>query len=227
MTCKEYRKRAWDKLRLDWGKPILIFFIINLLSGGVAIGANININKENFGPEFIAIVTAIGTISGMIALVITGPFSLSRKKVALSISRDNEYETKDAFFGFYNFLSSLLLHVLTSLFILLWTLLLIIPGIIKALSYSMSFFILHDHPDMDANDAIKESMRIMEGHKWELFKLNLSFIGWILLSILTLGILFLWISPYIEVANAEFYETIKPIEDEIVEEINEDTIEEI
>ena len=107
------------------------------------------------------------------------------------------------------FSKSLLTLLLMYVYILLWTLLLIIPGIIKALSYAMTPYVLKDNPNMKNNEAIEESMRLMSGHKAELFLLGLSFIGWALLSLLTLGIGFLWLIPYMQTAFAYFYEDLK------------------
>jgi uncharacterized membrane protein len=99
--------------------------------------------------------------------------------------------------------------LLTMVYTLLWTLLLIIPGIIKAYSYSMTYYVLEDNPELSGDKAIEESMRIMSGHKWALFWLHLTFIGWALLCILTLGIGFFWLVPYMNTAQAAFYEDIK------------------
>ena len=84
-----------------------------------------------------------------------------------------------------------------------------IPGIIKSYSYAMTMYILADHPEMAPLDAIAESKRIMTGNKWRLFCLDLSFIGWLVLCILTFGILTLWVAPYQQCARAEFYESIR------------------
>lgn len=86
------------------------------------------------------------------------------------------------------------------------------PGIIKALSYSMSWYILCDDPKVGANAARKRSMELMRGHKWKLFCLSLSFIGWWLLCILTLGILSLWVVPYQQTALAHFYRSLTDAE---------------
>jgi uncharacterized membrane protein len=99
--------------------------------------------------------------------------------------------------------------LLKTVFIILWTLLLIIPGIIKALSYSMTPFILQDDPTISGNAAIEKSMRMMDGHKMDLFWLFLSFIGWIILSIMTFGIGFILLEPYINTSVAHFYEDLK------------------
>ena len=88
-------------------------------------------------------------------------------------------------------------------------LLFIIPGIIKAFSYAMTPYILEENPELSANDAIDHSRAMMKGHKFDLFWLYLSFIGWFILCILTLGIGFLWLTPYMETSVAAFYEDVK------------------
>src|SRR5690606_11316295 len=99
----------------------------------------------------------------------------------------------------------ILLGFLIGIFTFLWSLLLVIPGIIKSLSYSQAYFIIKDHPEMSVLDAITESRHRMNGYKWKYFLLNLSFIGWGILSILTLGIGLLWLVPYITASYAAFY----------------------
>ena len=99
--------------------------------------------------------------------------------------------------------------LLVFVYTLLWTLLLVIPGIIKAYSYSMTFYILRENPEMTAGDAITASQKMMDGHKRDLFLLSLSFIGWAILASITFGIGYLWLIPYIYTAYAAFYETLK------------------
>ena len=94
-------------------------------------------------------------------------------------------------------------------YVLLWSLLLYIPGIIKAISYSQTFFIMRENPGMSGERAIQQSMKMMHGHKMDLFLLNLSFIGWILLGMVTFGIAYLWIYPYSYTTQAAFYEEVK------------------
>jgi hypothetical protein len=83
-----------------------------------------------------------------------------------------------------------------------------IPGIVKGLGYSMTPFILAENPDMTAREAISASSKLMNGHKWELFVLGLTFIGWELLCVLSLGIGFLWLNPYMNATYAAFYRQI-------------------
>ena len=99
--------------------------------------------------------------------------------------------------------------LLVFVYTLLWTLLLVIPGIIKAYSYSMTFYILRENPEMTAGDAITASQKMMDGHKMDLFLLSLSFIGWAILASITFGIGYLCLIPYIYTAYAAFYETLK------------------
>ena len=99
--------------------------------------------------------------------------------------------------------------LLMTLYILLWCLLLIIPGIIMGYAYAMTPYIMNDRPDLDAPDCIHESRVMMKGYKWKLFCLDFSFIGWAILCLFTLGIGFLWLQPYIEASHAKFYEELK------------------
>ncbi len=99
--------------------------------------------------------------------------------------------------------------LLVTVYTLLWMLLLFIPGIVKSYAYAMTPYIMNDRPDLDADDCIHESRMMMKGYKWKLFCLDLSFIGWAILCLFTLGIGFLWLQPYIEASHAKFYEELK------------------
>ena len=99
--------------------------------------------------------------------------------------------------------------LLVALFVFLWSLLLVIPGIVKAYSYAMTPYILHDNPEMGVSDSLQRSQQMMKGYKTKLFLLDLSFIGWLLLGFITFGIGLLWVSPYMATARAKFYEELK------------------
>ena len=98
---------------------------------------------------------------------------------------------------------------LMQVFIFLWSLLFVIPGIIKSLSYAMTPYILEENPELSANEAIDRSRAMMKGHKFDYFWLLLSFIGWGFLCVFTLGIGLLWLTPYMQTAVAAFYEDVK------------------
>jgi uncharacterized membrane protein len=91
----------------------------------------------------------------------------------------------------------------------LWSCFLIVPGIIKALGYSMAYYILYDNPGMKPFEAMKRSQNMMMGYKWKYVKLGLSFFGWILLIVLTLGIGYFWLYPYNSLTFGNFYEKKK------------------
>ena len=108
----------------------------------------------------------------------------------------------------YNFSGALIAGILVSLFVSLGAILFVVPGIIFALSFSMTFYVLNDHPEMRPMDALRESYRLMKGHRMQYFCLCLSFIGWMLLGALCLGVGSLWATAYMETANAVFYEEL-------------------
>ncbi|MDE7085033.1 MAG: DUF975 family protein, partial [Clostridia bacterium] len=187
MFAKDFRRNAWAALSGNWGTMVLIALIVVLISGACG------------GAAFIG-------IGAVVLLLIEGPLGLGMAIANLKLIRRQGVEISNVFDGFKNFASAFLLYLLNSIFIALWTLLFIIPGIIKSYSYSMGVYILADNPTMDANSARKKSMEMMRGNKWRLFCLDFSFIGWYLLCILTFGILTLWVSPYHSAARAEFYQ---------------------
>ena len=108
-----------------------------------------------------------------------------------------------------DFGQNLLIGLMTAIFTALWSLLLIVPGIVKAYSYSMVYYIKADHPEYDWRQCIAESQAMMNGHKMDLFILDLSFIGWMIVGSLCLGVGTLWVSAYMEAARAHFYESIQ------------------
>ncbi len=147
-------------------------------------------------------------ISTLYSILISGPMTLGYAMFTISIFRNRETSPAEVFYGFERFGKALGLYIVMSIFIFLWSLLLIVPGIIAAFRYSMSFYILADNPNMGIMEALAESKRMMQGNKWKLFCLYLSFIGWALLCILTLGIGILWLMPYAEVTLIAFYDIV-------------------
>ena len=186
MFAKDYRKAAWAKLSGNWTTVVVSYLLFTVLYGALSS-------------------TGIG------ALVFAGALSVGMSIILLQISRQGSSKIEALFDGFRKGLgNNIVAGILVGVFTFLWSLLFIIPGIVKSYSYSMTFYILADNPDMSPTDAINESRRMMDGNKWRLFCLDFSFIGWYLLSILTLGILLFWVDPYKMLAHAEFYESIKP-----------------
>ncbi len=188
MFAKDYRQKAWRELTGNWGTMIVIYLIYLAI---VAV---------------CGVIPAVGTIA---ILLISGPLAIGLYGAGLKVVRGEKPEIVNLFDGFQNFVNAFMLNLVNSIFIALWSLLFVIPGIVKALSYSMSYFILIDNPEMSQSDARRASMVMMEGHKWRLFCLELSFIGWGFLCALTGGILTLWVAPYMFTSFAAFYEDLK------------------
>ena len=144
--------------------------------------------------------------SGAGSLILTGPLMFGLYLTYIHAVRTKEEITFNfAFEGFKNFGQTLLLGLMQAIFISLWSLLFVIPGLIKAYSYSMAYFIMADHPEYTWKEAITESRVMMKGNKWKLFCLDLSFIGWAIVGFLCLGVGILWVYPYQYTARAEFY----------------------
>lgn len=161
---------------------------------------------------YMVIMVVVGAphkIGQLLSFLIAGPMMIGISTFSLAFVRRQEATISELFVGFNEFGRALLAYFLMVLFVLLWLLLLIVPGIVAALSYSQTFFILAEDKTITASDALKKSKAMMYGHKMQLFLLGLRFIGWVLLSILTLGIGFLWLMPYVQMTKAKFYEDLK------------------
>lgn len=149
-------------------------------------------------------------VGALIAVVAVIPFSLSLAKIYLGVvNEDKKPQIVDAFVGYDDLWSAIKTFLLMYVFLYLWSLLLIVPGIIKALSYSQAFYILAENKGMSAREAINRSKAMMEGHKMDLFILELSFIGWGLVCLITFGIASIWVVPYMQATYANFYNSIK------------------
>ena len=185
-TAKEYRVESKQALAGNWGTAIGVSVLYTII-------------------VWVVSATVIG------AIILTGAFSIGISMVMCGLYRNGKMDASDLFGAFTNnsFGSTIGLAVKSGLLIFLWSLLLIVPGIIKAYSYSMAPYILADHPELTGMQAINASEFLMKGKKGKLFCLEISFIGWILLSILTCGILLLMVDPCMRAAKAAFYESIK------------------
>jgi len=170
---------------------------------------------EAIGTSFIyhAILSAAAGLTYVGQLIVGGPLTLGLSAYFLNRARGRPAGMKNLFEGFNNFGPSLLLYVLYLVFLFLWTLLLVIPGIVKFYGYSMAFYIMRDEPGIGALEAITKSRKMMDGRKGKLFRLHLGFLGWFLLCLLSCGIGFLWLVPYVEASTANFYLDLKENEE--------------
>lgn len=154
--------------------------------------------------------SAIPMVGWILSIVVGLPISWGMYIMFYQLYRDRKLPSLDSLFiGFQDFGRILGTMLLMNVYTFLWTLLLIVPGVIKACSYAMTPYILRDHPELSYNAAIEKSMAMMEGHKMKIFLLYLSFIGWAILCMLTLGIGYLFLMPYMYTSMAAFYEDLK------------------
>ncbi len=193
-SSKNIRKIARDNLTGLW-KPAVIAVIIYL----VCVTLPVLILDQLFGVNIYeymdiemyvsdAAGAKISAASGIYTFLVTGPFTLGITIFFIDLIRNKTADVGSVFSGFGYFFKALGLTVLIGVFTFLWTLLFIVPGIIAALRYSQAFFILVDDPDKGIMECIRESKNIMKGNKTKFFCLGLSFIGWLLLASLVIGI---------------------------------------
>ena len=198
-SITNYKNRALSALENKWGNFVLITFVY-----GFIIGITQVLSGDKDSPAILHLI-------GLVLFILALPLTWGYQTLFLGAVRGGEATAKDMFEGYNKELFSRVLTttLLYYVYVLLWSLLLLIPGCIKSYSYAMTPYILKDNPEMKNNAAIEESMCMMNGHKLELFLLDLSFIGWAILSLLTCCIGFLWLTPYMNMARVNFYEDLK------------------
>ncbi|MBQ3309386.1 DUF975 family protein [Candidatus Saccharibacteria bacterium] len=203
MDRKKLKTLAKKRLK---DRVILCFALILLV--GVVTGA----------------ISMFPVVGGLAMLLISGSITISFAYIFYQmVDKNRKPEIEDLLVGFRddNFLRGLVGYLLYAIFTFLWSLLLIIPGIIKSISYSQMFYIMADDPDIDATDAMKKSMKLMKGHKMDYFILQLSFIPWYLLCGITFGIAYIWVGPYVSATNAAFYKEISSVKSQVTRAVED------
>ena len=216
MEASDYRRIARERLTGNWLLAAAVAFVAAFLGGPLNSGGNFNLELDaeliKYLPESIVsslnLIASIAGIMGLVCFIIGGTVQLGYVRFLLKQHDRQNPEFMDLFSQFHRFGEGFLQAFLRALFVFLWSLLFIIPGIVKGYSYAMTPFIMNDHPEMTAKDAIDASPKLMNGHKAELFYLDLTFIGWSILCIFTFGIGFFFLTPYIDASHAAFYRNI-------------------
>lgn len=175
-----------------------ILFVITLIIGVVS----------GIASAVLSLIPVVGSLAA--SIIVTPAFALSTVRIYLNLFKGKDPEAIDAFSGFDDFWSAFKVTFFVGLFTFLWSLLFVIPGIIKGISYSMATYILAENKGKAALECINESKAMTEGHKMELFVLSLSFIGWFLLCMITFGIATIWVVPYMNATFANAYLSLKP-----------------
>ena len=224
MVYSEIRARARASLAGNWASAVAVCLVAFVLGGAMT--------AVNFLPEITFkwhgeitsledALTALTTLShwfggatfsigalGLVELILGGVIQLGYAKYLLKQHNRQDASISDLFSEFERFGQGFTQKFLRGLYCFLWGLLFFIPGIIKGLSYAMTPFIMADHPHLTASEAIAASKDLMDGHKWELFVLRWTFIGWSIVAAFTLNLGNLVLNPYRNAAEAAFYQEI-------------------
>lgn len=203
----ELRAQARERLEGQWGTFVLMTFLMLVIQTILQIPGYIGSLLEILSPENVLASLSFSNISNILSLLAL-PLSWGLTVSLLRNHREESVDLENLFDGFRGgrYTRVFCALFLVNLFTFLWTLLLIIPGIMKAFSYALTPYIIMDEPELTARQAITRSCEIMQGRRWKLFCLSLSFIGWGILCILTFGIGILWLVPYMNASVAAFYE---------------------
>ena len=204
MNFAELKTKAKAQIKGKIGILFLITLIIAVLSAVAS--------------WLVGLIPVVGAI--LAPWVVAPAFAISTVRIYLSLTAGAKPKVEDAFCGFDDYWAAVKVTFFVGLFTFLWSLLFIIPGIIKSLSYSMSLYILAENKGKAALECINESKAMTNGYKGELFLLGLSFIGWLLLTAVTFGIAYIWVGPYMQATYINAYQLLKSrVEDPAAEVI--------
>ena len=227
MEASDHRARAREALRGNWVTAVLVFLVAGLLSGSSnSSGFEFHLNIEGSRVEFsmpqgleqflegtlglaLPLVLTLGLVLLVVRLALGGVMSMGKATYSLNLIDGAAAEFADLFVGFRRFYDALIMNVVSILMVLAGALLFVIPGVILGYAYAMAPYILAENPDITGTDALRLSRQMMKGHKWELFWLELTFIGWELLAAFTLGLGSLVLTPYKGVSKASFYRELQ------------------
>ena len=202
-----YKNAALEALKGRWAPAVIVTIVFMAIVMAIVSPGCIT----EFFPLPVGWIMGIAGANMLLSYFVSIPLSVGYYNAfRLLYTQGDDRLTSNMFkLGFTNWLHNVWGMFLMCIKVLLWCLLLFIPGIIKAFAYAMTPFILVEHPEMRAIDAIRKSNAMMKGHKFDLFYLELSFIGWGILCLFTFGLGFIWLIPYMYTTIAAFYEDLK------------------
>lgn len=203
----DLKEQALATLRGKWGSFVGLTFLYILLAGVASSATQFG---EIFTGSTFTTLAMIMTGSGVLLTILALPLQYGYYVAYLNSSRqDLPADIGDLFLGYQRFGKVLGTFLLMVLAVIGGFILLVIPGIILCFAYALVPFVLYDNPELSATEVLQKSRMMMKGHKWELFFLYLSFIGWAILCIFTLFIGYLWLAPYMQMTEVKFYEMIR------------------
>ena len=216
---KKYKSFAKTQLSGRWGIPILVTLFVTIISNIFSIPEVMQLWKNGYftsilAGEFraalnISATTETPMITSIIQLIVSAILEIASINVYLKMSRSPEpVSFADFLEGFNNWARAVLAIIWQALWIFIWMMLFIIPGIIKAFAYSQTFYIIAEFKDVSVTKAMRISIEITKGRKWDLFVMYLSFLGWDIISLFTCGILQLWLMPYKNMTYTNAYHAL-------------------
>ncbi len=217
---KRYKSFAKKQLSGRWGIPILMTLVIIIISAVFSIPDFIKLSRSGYiaavlnhdvlaASEALDSASSASLVTSLVSMIVSAILEVASITVYLKMSRSPEPVCFSDFIeGFNNWARATLSILWQFIWIFLWTLLLIIPGIIKAIAYSQMFYIIAEYKDVSITKALRISIEITKGHKWDLFVMYLSFLGWSIVSFFTLGILNLWLTPYMNMTYINAYHAL-------------------
>ena len=225
LTSKELRAKAWNSLKGKYWRAFLVILVLGLLA---SIGTSLETGSQNLTETInlvdpsemdetmelgAAVVGTIATIMAVVGMAIS-LFVGNAADVGLAhyfiLNTDSKPSFADAFYGFkVKYLRNIGTLLLVGIKLALWSLLLVVPGIIKSFEYAIIPYILADDPEISSKEAFRKAKEMMMGNKWRLCKLYISFFGWFVLCVVTCGLGTPFLLPYVSAANAEFYAELK------------------
>ena len=195
MHGKVLKEKALQQLHGRWGNAIAFYVV---LYSFIFLSAVLTDLVSYYKLD-------IWVYSALIAV-----FFLSSSMATLRyVSKNEPFKIRNVFKGFNYFLKAFMAYTWQTIWVFIWALLFVVPGIIKYVAYSQMFFIIADNPEIGVRKAMKTSIKMMDGYKWDYFTLLISFTGWFILSILTFGIGFLWLVPYCNITFGHLYIDLK------------------
>ena len=207
-TNQEYKNAALSVLNGNWAPVVvativmyIVSFVVQLITQPLTVSAD----PESF--QFFALLIGASIVSMFVTVPLSVGYYNALNKLYVEV--DNKVTSNMFTIGFGRVLRYVGGMLLMGIYVFFWMLFLVIPGIIMAIAYSLTPFILKDYPELSVGQAIQMSEKMMRGHKMRYFLLTLSFIGWGLLGILTLGIGYIWLTPYMYTTTAAFYQDVK------------------
>lgn len=202
MYTKGLKSKAINVLRDYWLQAIIVTFIVWILTDAYTQQNAVDITQH--GGEIERFNTA-----NLLSLILTGPLSLGVARFYMVMEKGKkDLNFYMIFDSFKEFKRTFLFHILSTIFIILWTCLFIVPGVIAAIRYSMAYYLMAENPNMEAMEALRKSSDLMKGNKWDYLEFCFSFLGWFFLCLITMGIGFLFLVPYFQLSKLYFYRSL-------------------